>query len=596
MSYNTFTLTGTYKNPGGVADKGGVVVVPSVSPLVDNVGNVILAGAVSAELDSNGSFSLVLPTTGANLLPASFGYTLIVHLNGAGRQGDVTFTPPANGTTLNVAQITPAPLPAVVTPTAVTQAGLDGSVAALVNDGASGAGVALVAKFARKDSALYNVKGYGAVGDGTTDDTAAIQSALTAAGASTTPGNIGATVLLPPGTYKVTGLTVPAEVVLTGTGLRGSRIKALGAVTAVTMNTRSSLINVGLIGDSTAGGIGVSFAATSSHSTLSDVFISAFDKGVYVENTYINALTRVTIQSCTTGLHCHGSQVNALYMTGGEIQGCTTGVSCTTTTSTDVVFHGVTIEGNSGVGIAHAGSTWGWTIRDCYFEANTTGHIYGSTSQSRALVIDGNTFAGTAGYCVKLDFGVDTLIQGNLFNGGTLAIQCAAAVARTTVARNYYLPGIEFVRATHYLGTGLVEMDRETALPASTTTAAGLNIPHGTAPTTPKDGDTWTTTAGLFVRANGKTYGPVGARYLVGSAVPDPASIAAGAQATFTITVTGALVGDDATAHPNSMPETGLVWNAVVTATDTVTVRLSNISTGPVDPVARTWRAIVWGH
>ena len=427
----------------------------------------------------------------------------------------------------------------------------DQAFADLVNNASSASRAALVAAYARKDSALYNVKAYGALGDGTTDDTAAIQAALTAAGASTTPGNIGATVLLPPGTYKVTGLTVPAEVVLTGTGLRGSRIKALGAVTAVTMNTRSSLINVGLIGDSTAGGIGVSFAAASSHSTLSDVFVSTFEKGVYVENTYINALTRVTIQSCTTGLHCHGSQVNALYVTGGEIQGCTTGVSCTTTTSTGVVFHGVTIEGNSGVGIAHAGSTWGWTIRDCYFEANTTGHIYVSASQSRALVIDGNTFAGTAGYCVKLDFGVDTLIQGNLFNGGTLAIQCAAAVARTTVARNYYLPGIEFVRATHYLGTGLVEIDRQTF---------------------------------------------VGARYLTGSAVPDPASIAAGAQATFTITVTGAVVGDDATAHPNSMPETGLVWNAVVTATDTVTVRLSNISTGAVDPVARTWRAIVWGH
>ena len=148
MSYNTFTLTGTYKKPSGVADKGGVVVIPSVSPLVDNVGNVILAGAVSADLDTNGSFSLVLPTTGANLLPATFGYTLIAHLNGSGRQADITLTPGASGTTLNVAQITPAPLPAVVTPTAVTQAGLDGSVAALVNDVASGARGALTDAYA----------------------------------------------------------------------------------------------------------------------------------------------------------------------------------------------------------------------------------------------------------------------------------------------------------------------------------------------------------------------------------------------------------------------------------------------------------------
>jgi hypothetical protein len=47
---------------------------------------------------------------------------------------------------------------------------------------------------------------------------------------------------------------------------------------------------------------------------------------------------------------------------------------------------------------------------------------------------------------------------------------------------------------------------------ASTTTNAGLNIPHGAAPTTPVNGDVWTTTAGLFARVNGGTqqYAPLG--------------------------------------------------------------------------------------
>ena len=35
---------------------------------------------------------------------------------------------------------------------------------------------------------------------------------------------------------------------------------------------------------------------------------------------------------------------------------------------------------------------------------------------------------------------------------------------------------------------------------ASTTTTAGLNLPHGTAPTSPVNGDVWTTTSGLFVQ------------------------------------------------------------------------------------------------
>lgn len=40
---------------------------------------------------------------------------------------------------------------------------------------------------------------------------------------------------------------------------------------------------------------------------------------------------------------------------------------------------------------------------------------------------------------------------------------------------------------------------------ASSTTSAGLNVPHGVAPTSPVNGDLWTTTAGLFGRINGAT-------------------------------------------------------------------------------------------
>lgn len=46
---------------------------------------------------------------------------------------------------------------------------------------------------------------------------------------------------------------------------------------------------------------------------------------------------------------------------------------------------------------------------------------------------------------------------------------------------------------------------------ATSTSAAGLNLPHGTAPTSPVDGDLWTTTTGLFTRINGSTVGPLGA-------------------------------------------------------------------------------------
>lgn len=44
----------------------------------------------------------------------------------------------------------------------------------------------------------------------------------------------------------------------------------------------------------------------------------------------------------------------------------------------------------------------------------------------------------------------------------------------------------------------------------SSSAASGLNIQVGAAPSSPVDGDVWLTTAGLFVRAGGVTYGPIG--------------------------------------------------------------------------------------
>ena len=44
---------------------------------------------------------------------------------------------------------------------------------------------------------------------------------------------------------------------------------------------------------------------------------------------------------------------------------------------------------------------------------------------------------------------------------------------------------------------------------AGTTAVSSLNIPHGAAPTSPVNGDVWTTTAGLYIRINGSTVGPL---------------------------------------------------------------------------------------
>lgn len=51
-----------------------------------------------------------------------------------------------------------------------------------------------------------------------------------------------------------------------------------------------------------------------------------------------------------------------------------------------------------------------------------------------------------------------------------------------------------------------IDDDNKLMLNASDTTAAPVNVPHGTAPSAPVNGDIWTTTSGIIHRTNGATY------------------------------------------------------------------------------------------
>lgn len=88
----------------------------------------------------------------------------------------------------------------------------------------NGASVTLQSALASGTGLYFNVRGYGALGDGTTDDSAAITSAITAAAVA------GGTVYFPPADassfYRIeTELTVPDNVNFLGAGTQASVIK-----------------------------------------------------------------------------------------------------------------------------------------------------------------------------------------------------------------------------------------------------------------------------------------------------------------------------------------------------------------------------------
>lgn len=74
---------------------------------------------------------------------------------------------------------------------------------------------------------------------------------------------------------------------------------------------------------------------------------------------------------------------------------------------------------------------------------------------------------------------------------------------------------------------------------ASATGGSGFRLPHGAAPASPTNGDVWTTTAGMYVRINGATIGPLAAAG-GGSLTNWTEAYGAGTQSTSSFTATNA--------------------------------------------------------
>jgi hypothetical protein len=158
----------------------------------------------------------------------------------------------------------------------------------------------------------FNVQRYGAVGDGVTDDTEAIQDALDAAGEEVASDVYGATVSVPPGVYLISDqIIIPSAVSLVGSGSRVSVIRANAdsfpsSTALVQLGAADSTAEHGMIlrdlmicCNSVTGSIGVESTTVQEPGGLFNVIINRYKaQGVYIHVDGGNTPSHFTMDGC----------------------------------------------------------------------------------------------------------------------------------------------------------------------------------------------------------------------------------------------------------------------------------------------------------
>jgi len=222
-----------------------------------------------------------------------------------------------------------------------------------------------------------SVKDFGAAGDGSTDDTAAIQAAINAAEVIT-----NGIVYFPSGTYKTSSsLNINLNVSLISTG--GATIKPTVALTSPCINvgvigstprTSTAIIeNIILDGTATTSSGALGFYLWSSNVEVRNCQVFGFYSSLVGYQAYTSKVsncffTGATNTSVYLQRECHNFAIRdsrILYSSGDGIY---------VQSSNSVVISGCDIEQNSGNGIRHDSSggisSRSLIVRDNYFESN----------------------------------------------------------------------------------------------------------------------------------------------------------------------------------------------------------------------------------
>jgi hypothetical protein len=124
--------------------------------------------------------------------------------------------------------------------------------------------------------------------------------------------------------------------------------------------------------------------------------------------------------------------------------------------------------------------------------------------------------------------------------------------------------------------------DRKLTTAASSATTAGLTVPHGVAPTAPVNGDIWTTTAGMYVRINGVTIGPLNIAGLDQTTADARYANLTGDTMTGKLNTAATIAGGAGFSLPHGTTPTSPVNGDIWTTTAGIYVRINNTTIGPL--------------
>jgi hypothetical protein len=244
----------------------------------------------------------------------------------------------------------------------------------------------------------------------------------------------------------------------------------------------------------------------------------------------------------------------------------------------DNTFIGVVSQSNDGIGIRIKSGAKGNCFINPYTEDNTSG-------TSGEIVLESGSFYNTV-------FGYRNSISDNIVDNGTgnyITGRAQQITGHPTFIKSQIVFKDLIIEDPTALGyyrfvQNSSTKDLEITYEGSSSTPVRAIIKHNNS-------------GKLILQADGLDVGPatsfpITARLHAESSLNFP-SIPANSTAELTVTITGAVLRDLVIATPESL-EAGLTWNAYVSATNTVKLRVANVTTSAIDPASVPWAFDVW--